>query len=153
MRRTPLLHLVQISAAALLAGCNLLNLDPSEKTKPATEETVKGTWRNAEPDAEGKTVRMTLRIDADHKMVWSRRISGIREDGSDAEYQRENFSWTVEDGKLKAEKTACEYAYPPAYELKSEDCHAPSITDIPITVNGNGWKVQEGSRLMLFRKD
>jgi hypothetical protein len=41
----------------------------------------------------------------------------------------------------------------PAYELKSEDCHTPTATDIPITVNGNGWKIQEGSKVMLFRKD
>lgn len=137
--------------AAALTACNMLNLDPSGKTLPATEETVQGTWRNAEPDAEGKTVRMTLRIDTNHTMVWARRISGLAPE--DKEYQRENWTWSVADGKLKAAKTACEYGYPPDYVLAPETCREPITQDIPITVNGNAWKIPEGGKVMLFRKD
>lgn len=146
-------YLMLASLAGLVSACNMLNLDPSGKTQPATEETVEGTWRNAEPNADGKTVRMTLRVDTNHTMIWARRISGISADGSDKEYQRENWTWSVEDGKLKAVKTACEYGYPPEYALAAAECKAPLTQDIPIKVSGNAWSISEGNRMMVFRKD
>lgn len=147
-------YLIPATLAALLSACNMLNLDPSGKTLPATEETVQGTWRNAEPDADGKrTVRMTLRVDTNHTMVWARRISGISADGTDKEYQRENWTWSVEDGNLKAVKTTCEYGDAPDYVLTAGDCRAPLARDIPIKVNGNAWSISEGAKLMVFRKD
>lgn len=140
--------------ALLLSACNPFDLDTSGKMKPATEETVRGTWRNAEPaDAEGNALRMTLRIDANHTMVWSRRYALAISDGNDKEFQRENWTWSVEDGKLKATKTACEYGAAPDYALKAADCKEPLVQEFPITVNGNVWKISEGAKVMVFRKD
>lgn len=141
-----------LGAAALLFGCNMLNLDPTAKTRPATEETAVGTWRNAEPDVDGKTVRMTLVIGGDHTMIWARRVSGVVAD-RDWEYQRENWTWEIADGKLKAAKTDCEYAYVAGESLRAEDCKAPAAYEIPILVNGNAWKISEGDKIMVFRKD
>jgi hypothetical protein len=143
-----------MAASGMLVACNPLQLDSSGKARPATEETVTGTWRNAEPGSDGTTVRMTLRIDADHSMVWARRISGLTGDGTDREYRRENWTWSIEDGILKAVKTLCEYADDPAGELLSaQDCRPPLEYDIPIKVNGNAWTIREEDRVMLFRKD
>jgi hypothetical protein len=130
----------------------MLNLDPTTETRPATEATAIGTWRNAEPDAEGHTVRMTLVIGGDHTMLWARRVSGVIE-GRDWEYQRESWTWEVADGKLKAAKTSCEYAPAAGDPLATGECKAPTAYEIPILVNGNAWKISEGDKVMLFRKD
>lgn len=149
---TPFTPFTLGAAAFLLAGCNMLSLDPTSKTRPATEETAVGTWRNAEPELEGRTVRMTLVIDGNHTMIWARRVSGVVE-GRDWEYRRENWTWEVADGKLKAVKTSCEYADAEGESLAQADCRAPVTYEIPIVVNGNAWRITEGDKAMLFRKD
>lgn len=141
------------SLAGMLSACNMLNLDSSGKTQPATEGTVTGTWRNAEPNTEGKTVRMTLRVDDDHTLVWARRVSGVAADGGDLEYQRESCSWRIEAGVLKATKTTCQYANPIESGLADAACKAPVDMDIPIKVNGNAWSIVEDGKPMVFRKD
>jgi hypothetical protein len=85
-------------------------------------------------------------------MIWARRVSGVLAD-RDWEYRRENWTWEVAEGELRAAKTSCEYADVAGEALKPGACRPPVTYEIPIVVNGNAWTISEGGKSMLFRKD
>jgi hypothetical protein len=136
----------------LFGGCNPLLDGGSAEEKPATEATVIGTWRSATPIASGHFVRMTLRIDSDHTMLWARRYSA-NPSVSDTEFARETWTWKVEEGILKAAKSECRYAYPPGYVLVDDTCRAPLSEEVPVKVKGNSWAIEDADGSWVFRKD
>lgn len=138
-------------AILALVGCNPLLDEGSAEEKPATEATVEGTWRSAAPSG-AHFVRMTLRVDSGHTMLWARRWSA-NPSMSDTEFTRETWSWKIEAGALQAVKTHCEYASLPGYVLAEAPCREPLEKSIPVKVAGNSWVVEDEGEEIVFRKD
>jgi hypothetical protein len=143
-----------VFAGLALPGCNpLLDAQGSAEEKPAVEATALGTWRSAAPSPDGgHFVRMTLRVDSNHTMLWARRYSA-NPAVQDTEYARETWSWKVEEGILQASKTHCSYAYLPGYLLEEAPCREPLAKWVPVKVKGNSWLVEDAGEEIVFRKD
>lgn len=147
-----------LALALSLAACDLSTLQSADAsaTQPATAATVVGIWRTdiVEPGSPPVTIKMTMQVDPAGTMVLSQRVATGQPAPYDyVEIAKENWTWTVADGKMSSVKTTCEYKDPATMQTVSTDCVEPKSKSADINVKGNAWTVVEDGQPIVFRKD
>lgn len=143
------------------AGCNLTDLKKADDdtTQPATEATVVGVWRTNIPTGavppNPTDIKVTMQVDANHTMILSQRIATGQPSPNDfVEISKENWDWSVVDGKMLSTKTACVYKDPATMqEIAGAPCSLPTSKSAAISVKGKAWTVVENDQPIVFRKD
>lgn len=143
-----------------LAGCDLTSLKKADDdtAQPATEATVVGVWRTNIPTGavppKPTDIKVTMQVNADHTMILSQRIATGVADPEFVEISKENWDWSVVDGKMLSTKTACVYKDPATMqEIAGAPCSAPTSKSAAISVKGKAWTVVENDQPIVFRKD
>ena len=142
------------------AACDLTGLKKADEStqQPATEATVVGIWRTNIPittTTPPSDVKVTMQVDAEHTMLLSKRVATGQPAPYDfVEVSKENYTWSVADGKMSSTKTTCTYKDPATMqEIPGMPCQAPLSQDAPINVKGKAWTIVQGDQAIIFRKD
>jgi hypothetical protein len=143
-----------------LTACDLSQVAAANDnaTQPATAATIQGVWRTdilLTTTTPATDIKVTMEIDADNTMILSQRVAtGYPAPNDFVEISKETWAWSIVDGKMVSNKTACVYKDPKtAQEIPDAPCAAPLTQEAPISVKGKAWTVVQNDQPIVFRKD
>jgi hypothetical protein len=149
-----------LAMALTFTACEFAQLTKAndEATQPKTEATVIGIWRGNIPvttTTPPSDIKVTMVVNKNYTLLLSKRVAtGKAEPNDFIEISKENFTWTITDGKMVRSKVNCEYKDPVSGEvIMDKSCETPLVVESDINVKGSAWTVMENDEPMIYRKD
>lgn len=143
--------LAWVLLAQVLAACT--GSDTGVEPASRGESDVLGTWRTKVLFG-STTIMAAMEIKADHSITISRTLKGGFAADTSLEYEnvREEGTWIIENGLMKATKESCRYIDSTAI-LAPAPCQAPIKKEVALSISGSQWTIIEGEATYTFVRD